>query len=205
MVTPAHGEKWGVLGGAFDPVHLGHITLASELATAASLSGVIFVPSYKHPFKTDEFGASFNDRVSMLTLATQAHESITISQIEREEKLSGFTIDMIRAIKHRYPSMQFYFLIGADNLLQLQQWHQPTELLDEVKILVGSRPGSDAGCDLEKAGVPISRIDLYESRLVDISSTEIRKLLKNGAPDDKFAGLLQGEVLKYIRAKGLYQ
>ena len=204
MKTPAHGGNWGILGGAFDPVHLGHTTLASEIADAASLTGVLFVPSYRHPFKTGECGASFEDRVRMLQLATHERESFIVSKIEHEQDLPGYTVDMITALKSRYPETEFSFLIGADNLTELPKWRQPSQLLGAARILVGSRPGFDPRASLEASGLPIDRIEVVESRQIDASSTDIRKLLESGAPDEKFADLLCGDVLQYIRTKGLY-
>jgi len=205
MMTPAHGGNWGILGGAFDPIHLGHITLASEIAEAASLTGVLFVPSYRHPFKTGEFGASFANRVRMLQLATWEHESFIVSEIEHEQDLSGYTVDMIGALKNRYPRAQLNFLIGADNLTDLPKWRQPSQLLDAVRMLVGSRPGSDPISSLEASGLPTDRIEVIESRPIDVSSTEIRQLVKSDASDEIFADLLCGKVLEYIRENGLYR
>ena len=101
MTTPESGEFWGILGGTFDPVHKGHITLALDCLKEKNLDGVLCIPSFLHPFKKNVVSASFEDRLQMLRQTVSDDNRFSISTIEKDESLSGYSIDTIRAVKKR--------------------------------------------------------------------------------------------------------
>ncbi len=198
--TPDHG-RWGILGGAFDPVHRGHLNLANEIRRKKKLTGILFVPSLRHPFKRDLCRASFEDRVAMLRLAVEGYEDFVVSEIETELNLNGYTLDTVKAFKQRYPETEFFFLIGADNLNELNQWYSPGQIMKEVRILVGSRPAYGK----EQFGaLPPDRIELIPTSLVDISSTDIRRRIGDNVPFEELAKLIPATVVEYIRERELY-
>ncbi len=194
--------RWGILGGTFDPVHLGHLTLARELQRFKRLDGVLFVPSVSHPFKGGQCQASFAQRVDMLRLAVAGYEPFQVSQIEQEQHLSGYTVDTVRALKRLYPRTDFYFLMGADLLADMEKWYHPDQLLREVTLLVGSRPGHELRLP---AGFPPERVELVPSRLIGLSSTMVRARIKDRADSDELDRLVPAAVRRYIQEKGLYR
>jgi len=202
MRTPEKGERWGILGGAFDPVHLGHINLAGQIHDIKKLNGVLLVPTWTHPVKNSRVFASFDDRLEMLKLAVKDFNYFCISSLEKEEQLSGYTLDTIRAIKKRYPQVEFYFIIGSDNINQLDKWYHPEEILQEIKILAGTRP---TGITKAIDSVYSKRIEFIDIKPFEASSSDIRTLLKEKKGPEAVKPYLNEKVAGYIFKKELYK
>lgn len=202
MPVPEPGQRWGILGGTFDPVHNGHLTLARQVAQLEALAGVLLIPAHTHPFKGGPLLADYGHRLRMLELAIENDNDLLICEIEKEESLPGYTLDTIRALKKRFRGIEFYFIIGLDNLNRIAEWRSPAEILDEVHLLVGSRPGSDWQLPLD---LPHNRIRYVHSDEVRVSSTEIREAVRLGQPASFLASLVPERVLRYINENGLYQ
>ncbi|KAA3632389.1 MAG: nicotinate (nicotinamide) nucleotide adenylyltransferase [Calditrichaeota bacterium] len=200
MTTPDSGENWGILGGTFDPVHNGHITLAQDCLEAKNLDGVLCIPSFLHPFKTIAVSASFADRLAMLKIAISEKRKLIPSAIEQVENLSGYTLDTIRAVKKRFPKTNFYFIIGADNLSQLDKWYKTDEIIKEIIILAGNRPGFIS----EVSEKYIKAVEVVDSSWIDIASTEIKQLIQNGE-QEKLLEFIHPDVLAFIEQRKLYQ
>lgn len=199
MLTPDSGGRWGILGGSFDPVHNGHLNLAESISKKKELSGVLFIPSFNHPLKKQTAVASYIDRVRMLQLALENYTEFSICEIEKEETLSGYTIDTMDALKKRFPNAEFYFIIGADLVKQLHNWHRAEELLKVCKFLAGSRPGTK----LESKTEPTVEFVEIEER--DISASNIRQRINNSTDFNQIKKLLPAKVADYIIDKRLYQ
>lgn len=198
-IKPEPGDAWGILGGTFDPVHHGHIQLARDIRAAKKLTGIFCVPSYNHPFKSDRQLSSYADRLAMLQIALQEEQDCYVSEIEKEKRLSGYTVDTVKALKKRFPDVTFCFLIGADNISELKSWKTPEVITREVRVIAGNRPGSSLSLP-EEINIPV---ELVESGMVPVSSTELRQMLK----EQKYSEAeqyLNKDVLRYIRDKGLY-
>ncbi|MCK4573865.1 MAG: nicotinate-nucleotide adenylyltransferase [candidate division Zixibacteria bacterium] len=202
MLTPARGEQWGVLGGAFDPVHLGHLTLAAEIRRIKKLSGIVFIPTCSHPVKKEQAFASFEDRVAMLELAVVDHDFFFISRIEHERRLSGYTLDTVRALKKEYPEVAFHFIIGADNFEQIKSWHRPEEIFKEVNVIAGSRPDY---VESARDNNVIGTVEFVPTRLVDVSSTGVREAVKSGEAVRELDRMVGQPVREYILRRGLYR
>lgn len=202
MSGPEQGGTWGVLGGTFDPVHVGHLALASQVCQAKNLTGALFVPAYRHPFKRARSHASYDDRVAMLRRGIQGQSNFQISEIEAEQQLSGYTVDTIRALKRAFPEALFYFMVGADNIDQIEQWRNPSELLAETVILAGARPGYKP----RRGGrFAADRIEFVPTDTADISSTALREMIGRGESRDKLCQWIPEEVLDYVEVKRLYR
>ena len=202
MPVPDDGGNWGILGGTFDPVHFGHINLAREIKNIKKLDGVIIVPSINHPCKEPVCYVSFEDRVNMLEMALIDYPELIISEIESESELSGYTLDTISALKDKYPQASFHFIIGSDNILQLSTWYKAEELLESVKFLVGTRPGFKFE---PPDGLPVENIEFIEISIVKISSSYIRKLLKDGVSSETLDKFIPPVVREYIMERKLYK
>lgn len=202
MPNPEPQEKWGILGGSFDPVHLGHLVLANAAIASKHLTGVLLIPSVKNPLKKTESTASFGDRLAMLKLAIDNNKQLEVSDIEERERLSGYTFDTVTALKRYYPNREFEFLIGADLLADLPKWHRIDELIALVPFIAISRPEYDFSL------IPAAyknNIEVIETDTPDISSTEIRKLLKTRPFPKRLNALLPTPVISYIENRGLYR
>jgi len=202
MRTPDDGGHWGILGGTFDPVHNGHLNLATQMMTRSKLNGVLLVPSYRHPFK-EVCRASFEQRLAMLRLAAAGDDRLLVSDIERKRNLSGYTIDSVKAIRQRYPKATMSFLIGEDNLEELDRWRRPNEIFAEVRVLVGQRPPHQSGERISR--FPADRLEMVAIDMQDVSSTHIRGLLSRGVGRTGLNGLAPSAVVEYIIEHGLYR
>lgn len=201
MRVPSQGERWGILGGAFDPVHLGHTGLASEIYRRKSLDGILLVPTAEHPVKKHRLFASFEDRLRMLELAIKGQSHLTISTIERDLSLSGYTLDTVRSIKAKFPQTEFCFLIGADNLDQIDSWHRPDEIIREIHVIAGARPHfapDNSASELTNA------VESLETATFDISSTDVRDAIRRRESDATIDRLIDRSVREYIMKTGLY-
>ena len=127
---------------------------------------------------------------------------IVICEIEAEEKLSGFTIDTIRALKKRYPKAEFYFIIGADNVSMIDNWHMAAELKQEINFIAGSRPDNSKSNHPKPTNSEIEFIVIPE---LDISSSEIRKKVREGFSFEDIARDVPANAVEYIFEKGLYR
>lgn len=202
MPIPQKGSRWGILGGRFDPVHFGHLTLATEARRIQKLDGVLLVPSQSHPIKQAQARASFADRLEMLRLAITPHNFLEISPIEALQNLSGYTLETVKAIKRQYPGTEFFFIIGADNLAQFEKWHRPEEIVREVVLIAGARPDYNFP---DFGRLPADRVIRMESALVDVSSTMVRDQLASVTDYSSLARLMPAGVIEYIKHRTLYR
>jgi nicotinate-nucleotide adenylyltransferase len=201
MPSPEHGGNWGLFGGAFDPVHNGHLNLAREILRVKQYTGILFVPSYNPPRKRGGCVASFEDRVAMLQIALLDTPNFQISEIERESDAPGYTLLTVRAIKKRFPKATFEFIIGADLLGELPGWYETDEILKEIRIVAGSRPGSESKIPI---GFPEGSIEVLATSLVDLASSDIRTRLPHDLPREELLAMVAPAVADYIASHGLY-
>ena len=187
--------KIGILGGTFNPVHIGHLILAEETREKLSLDKVVFVPAYLPPHKDNSDIASAKHRYNMLKLATKSNKKFTVSQIELKRSGRSYTIDTVKEFKKAYPDDELYFITGSDLLKYLEEWKDLSEIIKIVKFIVATRPGYA----LEKIPAYIQTVAI---RAVDVSAFEIRSCIKNGL---SFRYLVPETVSDYIKKKGLYK
>ena len=131
----------GILGGSFDPVHMGHIGLAQETYEKFGLDQILFVPVFQSPHKKNIPMTTTFHRMAMLRLALRnsAHFDISDMEVRREE--ISYTIDTLNRFRLIYPSSELFLIIGYDNLLELDAWKDALKIMKNYNILVASRPG----------------------------------------------------------------
>lgn len=201
------GKKIGLFGGTFDPIHFGHLNLAFELMEKRELDQVWFIPAQVNPFKVEMPPQSMDHRLAMVQLAIQHISQFQLKDLEKERPPPSYTIDTLRAFvaeeAYNPTPNQFYLLLGEDSIPTFFHWHLPEEIVKLVPLLIGSRSGIGQ-YEFIKFSLPIRKAieeGLTKTRLMDISSTDIRKRLSQGFYCDHLVPTL---VLHYIRANQLY-
>lgn len=189
-------SRIGILGGTFDPPHYGHLTIAETAIRKLNLEEVIFVPAKTPPHKSVEEISSRRDRLAMLKLAVAGKERILISEIEFERQGPSYTVDTLTELQREYPDDEFYFLIGADNISEMESWHQPERIFEMVNVVAAGRPGFSG------AGKFAGMIESFEMKPVNISSTMIREKVRAG---QSISGLLPAAIEEYVLNRNLYK
>ncbi|MFH1310432.1 MAG: nicotinate-nucleotide adenylyltransferase [Candidatus Omnitrophota bacterium] len=188
--------KIGILGGTFNPIHVGHLILAKECWDQLKLDKVIFVPAGIPPHKEIEAQVSASDRLNMVRLALEGLENFEISTYELDKKSPSYSIDTIKYFRAKCgKAAKIFFLAGADSIDTLSTWKDFDDILNLVVFVAANRPGWGAVCGKN------SKIKHIKIPDIEVSSTMIRKRIKDGDPIDF---LVPDKVLKYIRDKGLY-
>ena len=198
-------NKIGVLGGSFDPVHLGHLSLAKDALVQGSLDCVIFMPVHKQPFKLDAKLSSDEDRLTMLHEAVKDVPGLLVSDWEIHKQGISYTYLTLRALKVQYPNTKIYFITGTDTFLKMNLWKNAAELINENNFIVGHRPGYREKELLEQVSqlkqIYDSEIIVINNTRLDISATKIRSIVAKGGA---ISQLLPPGVERYINTHGLY-
>lgn len=189
----------GLFGGSFDPVHWGHLLHAQDVMEQASLDRLVFVPAAQAPLKsTGDPGANAKQRLQMLELSIEQRVEFSVLSDELDRGGVSYTVDTIRRLKERWPEDDLFWLVGADQVGQLDQWREIESLLSMVTFLCMRRPGYPAEAP---SSIPGSALQWVSGRELEISSTEIRERVKAGKPIDFF---LPPVVVSFIRENHLY-
>jgi nicotinate-nucleotide adenylyltransferase len=197
-------KRLGILGGTFDPIHLGHLHMAEAILEKMELEQIIFIPAFVPPHKLGMDFAPAADRYAMTELAVRANPCFSVSDIELKRSGVSYTIDTLRELRRLYDGDELYFIIGADSVAQLHTWHSIGEMLELTTFVAAGRPGYEGVMDEvarnlgERARESVILLDTPE---YDISSTDIRSRLRRGA---SLRGLVPQAVEEYIRKQGLY-
>jgi len=189
----------GILGGIFDPVHNGHLSIAALARDFFHLDRVLFIPAGIPPHKTHTVTAGPRDRLDMLNLAVQNENTFEIWDGEILRDGYSYTVESLRTLKKTHES-DLYFIIGSDNLNEIPTWREYREILKLVILCVASRPGYPLHIPelLSETGAVVR---LFPSPEWGVSSTIIRKYLYEGFTC-KY--LVPDPVLEYIKSKRLY-
>ena len=177
-----------LLGGSFNPPHVGHLIAAHFVRATQAVDEVWFLPAHRHPFGKEL--VSFEHRVRMCELiCADASGWLKVSEVERDVPGDGRTVDTLEHLTRRYPSFAFTLVIGSDILRDLPKWKAFERIQALARVLV-----------LHRAGYPAP--DAFGPPLVEVSSTEIRGLFERGESPDQ---LVPAAVLAYAQANGLYR
>jgi nicotinate-nucleotide adenylyltransferase len=176
-------RRVGVLGGTFDPPHVGHLWLASLAADGLNLDSVLFMPAAQPPHKGGRIMSRPSDRLLMTRLAINPNPTFELSGLEMERPGPSYTIDSVAELKRMHPDTQLLLIMAADSLAQIDTWREPDRLLAEIEWAVGPRPGSalpDRSSLEQRFGDRASRIHLLEGPSLDVSASEIRRRVAAG-------------------------
>ena len=188
-------KRIGILGGTFNPIHLGHLAIAEMAQEKVGLDKVIFVPAFIPPHKTVSHLAEAKDRLTMVRLAIADNPAFTVSDYEINKGGRSFSIDTVTHFHKLYKKKaKLYFVIGGDSLATLPTWKNIDQLLKLVTFVVVNRPG------YRKNHKAIRHISV-ESEL-NIASRDLRKRVIQGKT---IKYLVPDKVIRYIEHHGIYQ
>ncbi|NLK91011.1 MAG: nicotinate-nucleotide adenylyltransferase [Clostridiales bacterium] len=194
------------MGGTFDPVHYGHLFIAQTALSRLNLNKVLFIPAKIPPHKRKNIITDADKRVHMLNLAIESNPKFETSTIEIDRQKTSYTIDTVRELyQHHDEGTQFYFVMGSDAFKYIETWKEYKELFKIIEFIVMTRQILKNGSLDEKIKVLTKEHDAkiikIEIPFLDISSTIIRKRVKEGEP---IKYLLPESVEKYVFDKKLY-
>jgi nicotinate-nucleotide adenylyltransferase len=190
----------GILGGTFDPPHNGHLALARAARDYFALDLVLFIPAGQPWRKTREITAA-EHRLAMLRLLTAGDDTFGISDIELRRPGPTYTADTIDELAGERLDDAFWFVVGADALADLPNWHEPQRIVRHAVIAVADREGADLDAAITAVPALKDRVQAFPMAAVDISSTDIRDRVAAGR---SIADLVPGTVASYINEHRLY-
>lgn len=188
----------GILGGSFDPPHVGHLLAAIDAVESLALDQLLFIPAAEQPLKVGLGAAPAKDRVAMVRLLAGDDQRFAVESIEVDRGGLSFTVDTLRALRERWRGsapLALFLLIGADVAATLPKWRDPEGIAALAEIVMMTREG---GAEDLPPGV-LRRIS---TRRVDVSSTEVRARVRAG---HSIRGFVPDAVADYIATTGLYQ
>jgi len=197
-------RRVGVIGGTFDPIHIGHLVIAEEARTCLGLGQMVFVPAGRPPHKLDHDVADAEQRWEMVGLAIADNPHFTASRVDIDRAGPCYSVETVRILQEAWgPETRVFFLIGSDSLSELPTWYQPDRLLRQCHVVAVGRPGYPMDLDEVERVLPgaATLIRVLEAPVLDISSTEIRRRVREGR---SIRYLVPAAVEQYIHEHGLY-
>ena len=196
-------KRIGIIGGTFDPIHLAHVNIAKEAKDSLNLDKVIFIPAGSQPLKIDKKVTRASLRFNMVEKAIEGYDGFEVSDYEIKKQGLSYTFETLEHFKKE--DEELFFITGADCLLSLEKWKNVKRIFELCTLVVLTRPGYDER-SLYKQKDYIEekyngKIVILELEGMDISSTEIRGLVKEGKNISK---LVASEVFKLIKNNDLY-
>lgn len=193
-VNSSNRKKVGILGGTFNPPHIGHLIIADQVRDQLGLEKILFMPSANPPHASGKTTIEADYRVKMVERAIEdnSHFELDLTEIKRGGK--SYTYETIKQLTEENPDIDYYFIIGGDMVEDLPTWHKVDELVHLVQFVAVNRPAYSV-----KTTYPVIWVDVPD---IDISSTELRKKIAN---ECSVKYLLPDKTLEYIEEEGLYQ
>ena len=190
-------KKVGIYSGSFNPIHHGHVMLASYLVEFSDLDELWFVVSPQNPLKQKDELLDDNERLKMVQLAVGDDPRFHVSDIEMHLPTPSYTINTLTALSDQYPDCQFVFICGMDSLQNLHRWREYQKILDNYALLVFPREGYDGG---DLANHP--SVTIQKTPIVELSSTFIRQCVKEGRDVRHF---MPERAFLYMKKQGFYE
>ncbi|WP_409251439.1 nicotinate-nucleotide adenylyltransferase [Bacillus sp. SCS-153A] len=187
------GKRVGILGGTFNPPHLGHLIIANEVLFKLGLDEVRFMPAGIPPHKKISGDTTTGQRKEMVRRSIEGHPGFVLEPIELEMEGPSYTYETVKLLLEREPDADFHFIIGGDMIQFLPKWHKIEELSNLVQFVGVKRPGYETGSSYN--------VKMVEVPQVDISSTMIRNRVASG---ETVTYLIPEMVSDYIREEKLY-
>jgi nicotinate-nucleotide adenylyltransferase len=190
--------KLGLLGGMFDPIHLGHLRAAEIVREALGLDRVLFVPAGVPPHR-GEPAAPGLDRYAMVALGTAGHPAYLPSDVELRREGPSYTVETVAFLAQRHPGAEIVLIVGSDNLDMIADWREPERLLSLCTVAAVERPGAPPS---STARVPAARLHRVEGAALPIASRDLRASVRDGR---SVRHLVPDGVADYIGKRELYR
>ena len=198
-------ERIGIFGGTFDPPHLGHLILSSEIHSQLKLDRLLWVLTPAPPHKQERVITPLAHRQKMVELAIEDNANFELSLVEAEREGPHYSVDTVEIIKKRNPNAEVIFLMGGDSLQQLSTWHRPVDFVracDEIGVMRRPEDAIDvASVDNAVAGLK-SKLRFVDAPLLEIASSQIRRRVREKRPCRYY---LPPAVYDYIQTENLYR
>lgn len=198
-------KKTGIMGGTFNPIHIGHLLLAESARDSFALDEILFIPSGCSYMKNAEEVADKRMRLEMTRLAIADNPFFTLSETETVREGSSYTCDTLSLLKAQEPDTEFFFIVGADSLFSMESWKNPGSIFSLCTVLAAVRDGKDQealGVQIQylerKFGAHIEQIRFQE---IAVSSTDIRRRISR---NQSVRYMVPDRVISYIEAHHLY-
>ncbi len=207
-VPQPSARRIGIVGGSFDPIHLGHLIIAQDALERLELDEVVFIPAAIPPHKQHLQQEDAEHRLNMLKLATEGDLRFSVSDVELRRGGVSYTYETVRALKNEHPDDDWILIVGSDTLVELHTWYKIDELLELCNVASFLRPGESSvdgiGKKIELSAEHKDQLlgNLIEAHLIEISSTEVRMRVAEGLG---IHYLVPPEVEMYIYEHGLYR
>ena len=196
-------RRIGILGGTFDPPHIGHLVLADCALQSLALDDLWFVPAADPPHKLST-RLSIDHRLPMLECALALDPRFHLSRVDIDRPGPHYTVDMVRIVQAQAPDAELFFVMGSDSLRDLNTWYQPQALIEQVRLAVMRRPDADVPLTIHAATLPRleERVVVIDAPRLEVSSTEIVERLRAGK---SVRFLVPDPVLDYIETHRVYR
>lgn len=197
------GQRIGILGGTFDPPHVGHMVLADCALESLALDALLFVPAADPPHKHGT-RVPIAHRLPMLEQALTLDPRYRLSRADVDRPGPHYSVDMVRIIQGQYPDAELFFCMGSDSLRDLPTWHQPEGLIAQARLAVMQRPDADVPLSIHADLFPQlqARLVVIDAPRLEVSSTEIVERLRQGKT---VRFLVPDPVLDYIESNQVYR
>jgi nicotinate-nucleotide adenylyltransferase len=193
----------GILGGTFDPPHIGHLIIAEQARVQLRLDQVWFAPAGQPVHKNGHHVTVAEHRVAMVELSIADNPCFKLCRVDVERPAPHYSLDLVRILRQQHPQHQWHFVIGSDSLADLPKWHAPEEIIKLVRLAVAQRPGYQPDLAALERAIPglTQRIDWISAPMIEVSSTDLRARAQKGWP---LRYIVPEAVDDYARANGLY-
>ena len=197
--------KIGIMGGTFDPIHLGHLATAEAVREIFTLDEILFIPAARPPHKLGRKVTDENHRLTMTRLATRSNKFFKVSDMELKRTGLSYTLDTIDELHKTFGSeTELFFIIGADSLADLSRWHEAKKLVEKCHFIATTRQGIDIDFSAVRnyfGAAAIEHIHCVTTPGLEISSTDLRERIKSGR---SIKYLVPEIVEEYILREELY-
>jgi len=195
--------RLGIFGGSFDPPHIGHLLAAVDAYESLALDKLFFVPAATQPLKVGMASAAAHQRLAMVTLLVGADPRFGVDAVEIDRAGLSYTVDTLETFAQRFPKAERFFLIGEDAMAAFGAWRNPEQILKLAKLAILRRQGGVGNVSTvdSEPSLPSGTIALA-TRLVDVSSTEIRDRVRSGK---SIRGFVPESVAAFIETERLYR
>lgn len=197
--------RLGIMGGTFDPIHIGHLACAEQVRESFALDAVIFIPAGTPVYKKHQQVTSAEQRLAMCRLAVESNPAFDVSALEVERVGDTYTVDTLRILREHYPeNVELYFITGADAVFNIIQWKESSAIANLAKLIAVTRPGYSVSDEQKAYLAENSNFDISytEVTALAISSSDLRKKMKEGR---SIRYLTRARVYAYIQEQRLYE